>query len=333
MDAGSSKGNFHDHDLTGQDFSNRILIGADFSNCKCAECDFSGSDLSFANFKNANLYRANFSNAILYVTYFVDCDLTRANFEGAHIYGVKFSGNVNITYANFSTPKLESERRFTSFPNINNRGGFKRINFNELLQENEGARTFRDLYGVKFTCNEHYMEFVKYKKYEKEMEFSQIYNRLKRIYKENNFPAEAGGFYFLEKYWQTRSWFTEGSKEDFEFGKSIKRVFKTCFSLLNESICGYGEKPLNVLYWMLAGMFVFAVLYSFGSFREANSSSIGLLNWLGTALYYSLCSFVSVNSNLTPEGFNKTLTIIEAVYSLIMTALFTATIVRKFIRD
>lgn len=332
------KHDFSGKDLTGFDFSNKVLIGADFSNCDCSGCDFSGSDLSFANFKGANLYRADFSKAVLYVTYFIDCDLTRADFNNSYLYGVKFVGNVNTTYCNFSDIKLEVDRRNTAFPKDLLK--YQEIQFSDnimddssLMKTQQGI-SYRNLYGTKFYCGTHYMEFQDYKAYEKEMQLSQVYNRLKRIYKENNFHTEAGEFYYLEKFWQTRSWFSTGTKEDFHFRKSLSRILKTFFSKTNEVVCGYGERPLRVSFWIIIGILLFSIAYYFGSFNEIECCDGSLISQIGNTLYYSICTLTTLgHPNLTPTGFNKTLTAIESLFGITMIALFTATIIRKLIRD
>lgn len=329
---------FSGRDLSGRDFSNKVLIGVDFSNSNCSGCDFSYSDLSFANFKGANLYRASFVNSILYVTYFVDCDLTRANCDSAYIYGVKFVGMVNITYCDFSNLSLESERRVTAFPQGNS--NYQEIQLFDSITGMQGFgnslrhTALKDHYGPKFTCNSHYMEFVKYRPYEKEMQLSQIHNRLKRIFKENNFYTEAGNFYYLEKYWETKSWFTQGTKEDFHFKRTLVRVFKTLFAKLNQIICGYGERPTRVLFWILIGLISFSIPYYFGPFEEIPSSKVNVVTKIGLALYHSICSFTTLGSqNLTPLGINAALTAIESFFGVVMITLLTATIIRKLIRD
>ena len=328
--------NYSGQVLSGQDFSNRVLIGVDFSNCTCDDCDFSGSDLSFADFTNTSLYRSNFSNSILYVTYFRDADLTRANFDNSFIYGAKFIGNVNVTYCSFKGLRLENERRLTVTPS--DKTAFQEVKELESTVKIYGAKhqsndsTYREKYGSKFFCNGAYMEFHGYKPYEREMQFSQIYNRLKRVYRENNFSSEAGQFYFLEKYWRTRSWFTTGTKEDFAFGAVFFRVANTVFARLNEFVCGYGEKPLRVIWGMVIGTFIFTTLFYLGSFKEVTATTS---SWdkLIESFYHSICVILMIDSTLTPIGLNRVLTIIETVYGLIMITLFTSILIRKMIRD
>lgn len=331
-----SEHNYSNQLLSDRDFSNRILIGVDFSNSICVNCNFSGSDLSFANFKNTNLYRANFSNAILYVTRFEDSDLTRSNFDNAFIYGAKFVGNVNITYCSFENLQLEDERRESAI--VADKTNYREITAFEPTVKVYGSKqqpndvTYKEIYGTKFFCNNAYMEFRKYKPYEREMQFSQIYNRLKRIYKENNFSSEAGDFYFLEKYWQTRSWFITGTKEDFAFSSVFFRVINTLFARLNELICGYGEKPLRVVGGMIFGTLAFTFSFYLGAFKEDTSFTNSSERFLG-ALYHSLCTILMIDSSLNPLGISKIFTILETIYGLMLITLLTAILIRKMIRD
>ena len=129
---------------------------------------------------------------MLYVTYFRDCDLTRATFANSYVYGVKFIGNVNVTYADFATPRLEAMRRSTETPS--DREGFVHLEFNQSLTgplEPADDRVFQHAFGDRFTCNGRHMGFRPYKSYERQMQLSQIHNRLKRIFKENHFFQEA----------------------------------------------------------------------------------------------------------------------------------------------
>jgi hypothetical protein len=327
---------FSGQNLAGRDFSNMVLIGANFSNSNCSNCDFSGSDLSFANFDKANLYRSVFSRAIVYVTYFVECDLTRANFDRAFIYGVKFAGNVNVTYTNFSNLQLESFRRCTVFPK--DKTEYSEVLFGKSTADNTVSfskdYSYKKIYGSKFTCGEYYMEFRDYKKYEREMQLSQIYNRLKRIFKENDFFNEAGQFYYHEKYWQTRSWYAQETEEDFTFQLSLKRIAQTVVSRINETIIGYGERPSRVIWWIVGGILAFAGAYYAGSFLGFCKATQSAIYRFGMSLYFSVCSLTSLGSNdLTPVGFGKSLTALESVYGAIMITLLGATIIRKLIRD
>ena len=329
--------------LIGQNFSNRVLIGINFSNSDCTNVDFSGSDLSFANFNNTKLYSANFSNAILYVSNFEDCDLTRANFSGAFIYGTNFVGSVNITFCKFDRLQLEDKRR-ESVVNVdsNSEINYKEIKNGESTERVSGSKrspndvNYYEKYRSKFSCivgnKKFYMRFREYDDYEKEMQFSQIYNRLKRIYKENHLSSQAGDCYFLEKHWQRRSWFITGTEEKFSVKSNLSRFLTRSFAWLNELICGYGEKPFRVILAMIFGVAIFTMFYYFGSFSELKAD-ISDHDKVLNSLSHSLCIMLSIDSYLTPIGANLYLTILQAIYGLFLITLLTAILVRKIIRD
>jgi len=193
--------NFSGKDFSGKDFSNMVLIGADFSGSKCDKCNFSGADLSFAIFKETDLYEAKFEEAVMYVTHFENCNLTRANFDKAFMYGIKFLPYINITYCSFKKIQLEERRR--KGKNLNSvkeedREKYKVIKLGTSMTE-IGVLSLNKL--DSFCCNGYCFDIYNYVKDEKELHWSQIFNRLKRIFKENYFEREAAEFYLQERYW------------------------------------------------------------------------------------------------------------------------------------
>lgn len=330
--------NFAGQDLTGRDFSNKILIGADFSGSDCTSCNFSNSDLSYANFKNSNLYRANFSQSILFVTRFEDCTLTRANFRKAFIYGIEFVGNVNVTYCDFSEPQLEITRRSSVFPA--DKSIYREIDIDFRVSHQFASTTekvgfdFKSLFGSKIKCNGHCVEFNDYKPFEKEMQYSQIYNRLKRIHKENYFYNEAGNFYFLERQWERKSWFTRGTEESFSIKGILVRTSKTFFAWLIEIFTGYGERPLSLILWVLFGVFAFAGIYYNCELQYSDMENADWVTKAYISTYYSICTLTGLGaSDITAIGVAKFFTAAESLFGIIIFALFTATIIRKMIRD
>jgi uncharacterized protein YjbI with pentapeptide repeats len=324
--------NFARQNLIGRDFSKRILIGADFSHSDCSYCDFRGADLSFADFTGANLYRAVFSRSVLYVTYFRDCDLTRANFENAYIYGVKFIGGVNVTYATCDHPCLEALRRATELPG----GGppFRQVPFNQPVTSSLDAShdaAFHRVLGDRFACGNRHMSYRPYKQYEREMQLSQIHNRLKRIFKENHLFHEAGEHYYRERFWLTRSWFTTATAEDFSAAQTIRRFGRTAASYVIELSCGYGEKPMRVLGCALVLMLSFAVAFVLLDYSTASG---GWATDFGDALFYSIGTFTTLGTiNTSAVWHTRWLAAIEVVLGIVTMAVFTATVVRKAIRD
>lgn len=322
---------YSNEDLTKHDFSNKILIGVRFVNCQLRECFFTGADLSFAQFINCDLYRSNLEKVILYVTKFDSCNLTRTIFDMSCIYGVTFY-NVNITYSSFTNLQLESKRR---------------ININKQDISNLDEKTYKEVpvggnidaylnFDVisKFKCNNFYFDIRNWKnKHEKYSEYAQIYNRLKRVYKENNFLLEAAEFYYLERKALRKSWYKQDPKDARSLSKYC-RIKKTIFSFLSEIVCGYGEKPLRVITWIGATWGIFGYYYYiYGSFKDPLTSSENIWIKIYNSLYYSLCTMVTLSNNSIPVGFTKAFALLESVLGVLLFAIFTASIIRQIIRD
>ena len=182
------------------DFSGRCLVGADFSNSICKDCDFSDSDLSQADFRGADLYRCNFSRAVLYAVQFDEANLTRARFSEAFTYGWLMNTSANVTYADLLNFAVEKRRRSVSFvenfsDNVRNFAFGDAIDSTYALCE----RTYR--------VGQYRFTFEDLDEQEAALQKSQVYNRLKRLYRENQNGEAALHCLYLEKYFLTRSYY------------------------------------------------------------------------------------------------------------------------------
>jgi hypothetical protein len=314
--------------LSGKNFSNTVLIGVDFSDSKCNECNFSGADLSFAVFKGAELYKANFKGAVLYCTRFENCNLTKADFDEACIFGIKFFPYVDVTYSSFKPKEIRLEKR----QRTEDRDG---VNYEqiELCSSVKKLNSYVMSGGLDndspkyFCCNGYYFRTWKYDKDQKNLDMSKIFNSLKRIFNENNFEKDAAKYYFQEMCYLTKSRHKNCPGKDLE-EMTFERIYKTIFSKTVELICGYGERPLRVVGWILGGWIVWSLWYCFfGIFEQPLT--------LSDSLYCSICNLVSFgSSDMKPLGWTtKILAISQSVYGVIFLAILTATMVRKMMRD
>lgn len=300
-------------------YTNKLLIGCTFENMDFQNCDFSDSDLSFTTFKNCNLYNCNFNNTILYCTVFDTVNLTRANFNECYIYGVKFLSFSNITYATFENLKVEDYRR------IGLRYNPQRSENYQLLSLSDSPSLFIKKEGLVYIINGFQFTFIKRSIHDKEREYSQIYNRLKRVHKENFFLNEAAKYYYLERKWYRKSYCKQDLSGKIETSK-IKRFGKTLWSELCELSCGYGEKPFNTLFVAIILWLVFSIVFYFNTFKDHSEK-----------LFYSIrLSALSLFSNQDIDGYDivtQSVSLFETFLGIITFALFTATIIRKIIRD
>jgi len=321
-------------DLRSSDFSNQVLVGANFDGLDCSGCNFSNSDLSFATFKNANLYRANFTGAILYVTYFDSCDLTRAIFRKSYPYGIKFIGEVNVTYADFTNFQVENKRRHNGYELPDSH--FQDVTFGSIINYSKSK--------IDFKVNEKKIAFEDFQPFEKEMQKYQIYNRLKRVFTENGFMEEAGAYHYYERYWLTRSQYRHlPLSSTSPFSNLIKRGLRTVGSLISELVCGYGERPSNALYILLSSVVIFAGLYLLipilwkGSYASLNGydilSSQRIVDNILHSIYYSFDSFIPFLGNAQAHGLVIPLSITESIISLTLVTVLITSLIRKMIRE
>lgn len=301
------------------DYSNKLLIGCVFENMDFQNCDFSFSDLSFTTFRNCNLYNCTFNNSILYCTIFDTVNLTRANFNDSYIYGVKFLSFSNITYATFDNLKVEEYRRIGMRYNPQQSEAF------HLLALSDHLNSFIKAEGFVYVINGYYFTFVKRSPHDKEREYSQIFNRLKRVHKENFFLNEAAKYYYLERKWYRKSYCKQDLSGKIETSK-IKRLGKTLWSEVCELTCGYGEKPFNTLLVAIVLWLMFSLIYYFDIFQYQDS---GLFH----SFRLSALSLFSNQSILEYDVTTQIISLLESFLGIIVFALFTATIIRKIIRD
>lgn len=225
----------------GVDFSCRCLVGADFSNTVCKDCDFSDSDLSHANFKNADLYRCNFSRSVLYAVEFDDANLTRARFTGAFTYGWLMNSSANVTYADLLRFSIERKRRSVSFVE-SAAENVREIAFGSPIDSTNSLceRTYQ-VAPYRYT-------FEDLDPQEAALERSQIFNRLKRLYRENQNGEAALYCLYYERHYLTRSYYrysplTGGVYRE----QAFRTVGRTVGAYLAEFLTGYGIRPIRII--------------------------------------------------------------------------------------
>ncbi|UKY49281.1 pentapeptide repeat-containing protein [Streptomyces inhibens] len=225
----------------GVDFSNRCLVGADFSGAVCKDCDFSDSDLSMANFSGADLYRCKFLRSVLYAVELDGANLTRADFRGAYTYGWLLNDSANVTYASLLGFELESRRRSVSF-SADDPQNVREIPFGQVIPDtSELCRRSYQVGRFSFTFDDLDAQ-------EAALQRSQIYNRLKRLYRENHNGQAALHCQFYERYYLTRSFYKYSPLTGGQYRDQIARtVVRTVFSYATEWLSGYGVRPLRIV--------------------------------------------------------------------------------------
>jgi len=164
-----------------------------------------------------------------------------------------------------------------------------------------------------------------------------IYRRLKQSYQKNGVYSLAGEFYYREMEC---------------LRKQLKRFQKLFWSIAFKRLCGYGEKPFNVIGYSFLIIIVFAVIFYYNGiiFYENNVSNIlinhDLLDFFHVnftinqsikdfllCLYTSVITFTTLGyGDVHPIGWSRFFASVEAGIGIFMTALFIFVFTRKMLR-
>ncbi|WP_328976478.1 pentapeptide repeat-containing protein [Streptomyces canus] len=255
---------FRGRDLRGRDFQRRYLVGADFSGSDCRGCDFSGSDLSLAKFTGADLYKTKFVGSILYATEFGSANLTRSNLDGAFIYGFLFSSPSVITYASLQKFRLEERRRSTLFK-PENETEYEKRKFGRSISDPDAL--CRSNYRVNGNC----FSFREPDNREASLQRAQIFNILKRLYRENHDGRAALECHFWSRHHLTRSRYrrTVLTAQFHDDEPPVRRRHTTVLSYLAEFVSGYGVRPRR----MVRSLALLFAVFFLSTFLLVNVSS------------------------------------------------------------
>ena len=154
-----------------------------------------------------------------------------------------------------------------------------------------------------------------------------IYRNIGRVLRFNGLTEEAGVFFYREMVMRRK-----------QFPRfSTKRIL---FRLI-DAYCGYGEKPLRLIFFSIVKIVFFAMLYVFvGIQHDGNIQAVTLVTPLSDAvshffdaLYFSLVTFTTLGyGDYSPAGLSRFIASIEALVGSFTIALFVVVFVRHFNR-
>ena len=171
-----------------------------------------------------------------------------------------------------------------------------------------------------------------------------IYRRLKQSYQKFGDTSTAGKFYYQEMECKR---------------KQLKGIEKHFWYLFYKKLCGYGEKPFNVIWASYFLILLSSFSYLFGGIELLGSSILKVppnvidynlsLNSFGIqwaisnidslledfllCLYTSVITFTTLGyGDVHPIGFSRVIASVEAGFGIIMTALFIFVFTRKMLR-
>ena len=117
--------------------------------------------------------------------------------------------------------------------------------------------------------------------------------------------------------------------------------FKRIISRLVDLFCGYGEKPINVIFFSLGVIFSSAILFffvgiqngdEFAVFRIENTFNSNIMH-LFNAMYFSVVTFTTLGyGDISPLGFSRLIAATEAFVGSFTLALFVVVFVKKMTR-
>ena len=242
-------------------------------------------------------------------------DLYRANLKGAHLF--------HIDLEEASLMKADCREANFHFANL------KRVNL--LGAKFEGAKIENIEWGSQLLHEEKGREARKLKRHQEANDFfeqaEEICRSLRKVSELQGLFELAGYFFYEEmimRRYQMHKW-------------SIERGV----SKMVDIFCGYGERPLRVIFFSLSFIVVCGVAYfllgvSDGGqlvvMNQSESWSANLINF-SKSLYFSVVTFTTLGyGDLVPLGVSRLVAAIEAFAGSFTLALFVVVFVKKMTR-
>jgi hypothetical protein len=260
--------------------------------------DFSGQDLRGTSFEGLSLKHANFSASILKNCNFKNCDLSFADFSNADLYRADFS-NSTLYVTSFRGADLT------------------RASFTDA-----------DLYGIKLfnadvTKTQFDTTIREEKNYEKAVD---IYNTLKRVYKEHGEITLSANYYYRQRVCQRKL-------KKYGLCRLIDLVFL-------DWLVGYGENPERSIIWSVLIIVIFAFIYlslpfwDLGALLSENKLLHLSVRNVPLALLFSVTAFVGADFvRWDIIGCGRFFATMESLLGMILVSIILIGFARKIVRD
>ena len=281
-----------DIDLSNLDLSGIILDNAKLSECHLEDVNLTETDLRCANLERvhlerAKLYGANMEGVDLVGAHLEGVDLMYANLEKAYIMDAHLEG-ANLVYANLKEADLSN----THLEGVC-------IRYADITEAHLGEADWGNYKIGEEISGDFYNAQHRYR-------------HLKMWYTNAGYYDIAGEFFFREM--------TAKRKGLKWWPNPLNRASSKLISML----CGYGERPSQVVISALVVIFGLAIAYVYGGMN------------LPYSIYFSAVSFTALGygswAYTPPSNWVQGLGAFESFIGVFMMALFLVTFIRKMTR-
>jgi len=161
-----------------------------------------------------------------------------------------------------------------------------------------------------------------YKKALMWMEAEENYCKAKMAYTEAGVYDDSGNMYYKEMLMKRM--------------RMKKTSLKRFTSYMQDLICGYGEKPRNIIFsWIIVIVF-FAIIYLFSNgliYQGSSNVSDGFLLKAFYSLYFSVVTFATLGQKeFEPTGYVRLFVMLEALIGIVLITLFVLVLGRKMMK-
>lgn len=309
------KCDFIDNKFENCKMSKIMLINNDLNNNIFNICSLDYTFIDNNNiFSNKFIY-SNFAETVFEFNLFIDNYFERCNLRGANLKKVLFYGGNSLSENSYDFRTKFCKNYYKNFKKnkkiyktkVNNCGsGYK---LKEMLN---------------FPILQKNSDFIS--------EFSYIHGFIYNDYKGSGMEREAYIHYYLHKKLMCKRLLFE------------RRILAYINSRINNIICGYGERPERVVFWMIFTIIITGILFMLTGFKFQGEiinysieNIVKELKWIDLlkSIYFSMIQFFSidVDSITTINRLSELVIIAQNIISLMLITIFTSTFIRKLIRD
>lgn len=242
-------------------------------------------------------------------------DLYRANLSDAHLFHINLSHSslmkANLSEANLNLANLENANMLGT---IFSHTKIEHVKWGKVIVQEKKA-----LSAHKQKHKDMSLDYFE--------QGEEVYRNLRKLSESRGHFEHAG--YFFHKEMVLRRY-------------QLKPYsFKRIISFFVDLFCGYGEKPINVIFFSLFVILTSAILFFFVGIQNAGELAVFSFNHTAlentrhflNSLYFSVVTFTTLGyGDISPLGFSRLIAATEAFVGSFTLALFVVVFVKKMTR-